>query len=81
MLVFPHNTLRLHQASLERQGFIVKVKKPMKMVEGLFSYSLSPEIRYQVVLTLKEPQTTVVSLTFQGGEASLQVREIESENC
>jgi len=63
---FSHNTLRRHLASLERQGFIVKAKKPKKGPgRPSFVYSLPPEIRCRVALTLTEPQTTIVSLTFQ----------------
>jgi DNA-binding HxlR family transcriptional regulator len=34
---FSHNTLRVHSASLERQGFIVKEKKPLKRRGRQFS--------------------------------------------
>jgi predicted transcriptional regulator len=64
---FSHNTLSMHLLSLERQGFIIKEKKPIKRQgRPVFIYSLPPEIRQKVVLTIKEPQTTIVSLTFQG---------------
>lgn len=63
---FSHNTLRLHLASLERQGFILKAKKPNKGPgRPSFVYSLPPEIRNRVALTITEPYTTIVSLTFQ----------------
>ena len=63
---FSHNTLRLHLARLERQGMVVKAKKP-KNGPGRpgFTYSLPPEIRHRVDLIFTEPYTTVVSLTFQ----------------
>ena len=35
---FSHNTLRMHLSSLERQGFIVKDKSPLKGGEDLFSF-------------------------------------------
>jgi predicted ArsR family transcriptional regulator len=71
---FSHNTLRTHLANLERQGFIVKDKKPIKRRgRPVFVYSLPPKIRHKVALTITEPQTTVVSLTFQGIETPLQV--------
>jgi len=64
---FSHNTLRTHLASLERQGFIVKDKKPIKRRgRPVFLYSLPPKISHKIALTIKEPQTTIVSLTFQG---------------
>jgi len=53
-------------ASLEKQGFIVKFKKPKKGPgRPSFVYSLPPEIRNQVTLTITKPYTTIVSLTFQ----------------
>ena len=53
-------------ASLERQGFIVKSKKPKKgHGRPSFVYSLPPEIRNQITLTISNPYTTIVSLTFQ----------------
>jgi hypothetical protein len=52
---------------LERQGFIVKDKKPIKRRgRPVFVYSLPPEIKHKVALTITEPQTTIVSLTFKG---------------
>jgi DNA-binding HxlR family transcriptional regulator len=64
---FSHNTLRLHLFSLERQGFIVKDKKPIKRRgKPVFIYSSPPKIRRKIALTIKEPQTTIVSLTFKG---------------
>jgi len=64
-LNFP-NTLRRHLASLERQDFIVKSKKAKKgRGRPSFVYSLPPEIRNRVALTITKPYTTIVSLTFQ----------------
>jgi len=63
---FSHNTLRLHLSRLERQGFVVKAKKPKKDCgRPCFTYSLPPKLRRRVDLTLTEPYTTIVSLTFQ----------------
>jgi len=89
---FSHNTLKLHLASLERHGFIVKAKKPMKRRgRPSFIYALPPEIRNKVSLTLTEPQTTIVSLTFQGlrhlcrfekgGYCKKTKRNCEAQNC
>jgi len=39
---FSHNTLRVHLASLERQVFIVKDKKLIKMGEDQFSSTPYP---------------------------------------
>jgi predicted ArsR family transcriptional regulator len=89
---FSHNTLRLHLSSLERQGFIVKDKKPIKRRgRPVFVYSLPPKISHKVALTIKEPQTTIVSLTFQGlrhlcrfekgGYCKKVKRKCEAQNC
>jgi predicted transcriptional regulator len=85
---FSHNTLRTHLASLERQGFIIKEKKPIKRQgRPVFVY----RARHKIALTIKEPQTTIVSLTFQGlkhlckfekGEYCKKVkRKCEAQNC
>jgi predicted transcriptional regulator len=53
---FSHNTLRTHLASLERQGLIVKDKKPIKRRgKPVFAYSPLPKIRHKVALTITEP--------------------------
>jgi len=89
---FSHNTLRMHLAGLERQGFIVKEKKPIKRRgRPVFIYSLPTEIRHRVTLTITEPQTTIVSLTFQGlkhlrryergGYCKKAKRKCEAQNC
>jgi len=63
---FSHNTLRLHLSRLEREGFIVKTKKPKNGPgRSTLTYSLPPKLRRQVDLTVTEPYTTIVSLTFQ----------------
>ena len=45
---------------------IVEAKTP-KNGPGrpVFMYSLAPEVKHRVALTLTEPYTTIVSLTFQ----------------
>jgi hypothetical protein len=79
-------------ASLERQDFIVKDKKPIKRWgRPVFVYSLPQEIRHKAALTITEPQTTIVSLTFQGlrhlcrfekGRCCKKVkRKCEAQNC
>jgi hypothetical protein len=77
---------------LERQGFIVKDKKPIKRRgRPVFVYSLPPKISHKISLTIKELQTTIVSLTFQGlrhlcrfekGGYCKKIRAIcEAQNC
>jgi len=89
---FSHNTLRLHLAGLERQSFIVKSKKAKKgRGRPGFIYSLPPEIRNRVALTITKPYTTIVSLTFQrlrhlcrfekGGYCKKTKRRCEAQNC
>jgi len=89
---FSHNTLRMHLASLERQGFIIRDKMAVeKRGSPVFVYSLPPETRHKVALTIKEPQTTIVSLTFQGlrhlcrfekgGYCKKIKRKCEAQNC
>jgi len=63
---FSHNTLRLHIARLKRQGMIVQAEKTRNGPgRPILTYSLPPEIKQKVALTLTEPYTTIVSLTFQ----------------
>jgi predicted ArsR family transcriptional regulator len=89
---FSHNTLRTHLAILERQGFIAKDKKPIKRRgRPVFVYFLPPKISHKIALTIKEPQTTIVSLTFQGlkhlckfekgGYCKKVKRRCEAQNC
>ena len=63
---FSHNTLRAHIAQLMRQGMIVQTKKT-KNGPGrpVLLYSLPPEMKRRVALTLTDPYTTIVSVTFQ----------------
>jgi len=65
-VTFSHNTLRLHLASLEREGMIVKAETGKNSPgRPSFTYTLPPNIRQRVDLAVTEPQTTIVSLTFQ----------------
>lgn len=89
---FSHNILRLHLASLERQGFILEAKK---VREGprrpSFVYSLPPEIKHWVALTLRRPYTAIVSLTFRklrhlcrfekGDTARKRGEDAKPQNC
>jgi predicted ArsR family transcriptional regulator len=63
---FSHNTLRLHLASLEREGIFMRAETA-KNSPGRpgFTYTLPPSIRQRVDLVVTESQTTIVSLTFQ----------------
>jgi len=76
---FSHNTLRLHLARLERQGFILKAKKPQKGPgRPRFTYSLSPRLRRQVALTLTEPYTAIVARPKSYTSQRNQIRECKS---
>jgi predicted ArsR family transcriptional regulator len=89
---FSHNTLRLRLTSLKRQGFVLETKKH-KEGSGRpgFTYSLSPDIKRRVALTLTDPYTTIVSLTLQklrhlcrfekGGYCKNMRRKCEAQNC
>lgn len=87
-----HNTLRMHLSTLERQGLIVKDKKSIKRRgRPVFIYTITPEMSRKVTLTIAEPQTTIVSLTFQtlkhlcrfekGGYCKKSQRECKPQNC
>ena len=53
-------------ASLEREGIIVKAETAKNSPgRPSFTYALPPNIRQRVDLVVTEPQTTIVSLTFQ----------------
>jgi len=63
---FSHNTLRLHIGKLKRQGMIVQAEKTKNSPgRPILTYSLPPEIKQRVGLTLTDPSTTIVSVTFQ----------------
>ena len=89
---FSHNTCRLHLASLERQGMIAKAKA-LKKSPGrpVFVYTLPPEIKQRVGLTLTDPSVTIVSVNFQklkhlcrfekGGYCKSTRRNCAPQNC
>jgi predicted ArsR family transcriptional regulator len=89
---FSHNTLKLRLVGLERQGFILKAKKRRESPgRPGFTYSLPPEIKHRVSLTLTDPYTVIVSLTFQklkhlcrfekGGHCKTIRRRCDAQNC
>jgi len=89
---FSHNTLKLRLVGLERQGFVLKAKKPRESPgRPGFTYSLPPDIKHRVSLTLTDPYTVIVSLTFQklkhlcrfekGGYCKAMRRTCEAQNC
>ena len=67
---FSHNTLRLRLTSLKRQGFILETKKH-KEGSGRpgFTYSLPPDVKHRVALTLTDPYTTIENLMKCSGES------------
>jgi predicted ArsR family transcriptional regulator len=89
---FSHNTLKLHIDRLKHQGMIVEAKNP-KNGPGrpFFTYSLSAEVKNRVAITLTEPYTTIVSLTFQklkhvcrfekGGYCKNMRKSCDAQNC
>jgi hypothetical protein len=71
---------------------IVEAKIPKNSLgRPVLTYSLPPEVKHRVALTLTEPYTTIVSLTFQklkhicrfekGGYCKKTRRRCESQNC
>jgi predicted transcriptional regulator len=89
---FSHNTLRLHIAKLKRQGMIVQTEKTGNSPgRPVLIYSLPPEIKQRVALTLTDPYTTIVSLNFQklkhlcrfekGGYCKETRRNCGAQNC
>lgn len=89
---FSHKTLRQHLTRLQRQGFIVKAKKPQECPgRPRSTYTVPPRLRHHIALTLIEPYTTIVSLTFQklrhlcrfekGGYCRKTRRRYEAQNC
>ena len=89
---FSHNTLRLHIARLKSQGMIVQAEKTRNGPgRPIFTYSLPPEIKQKVALTLTDPYTIIVSLTFQklkhlcrfekGGYCKENRRNCSAQNC
>jgi predicted ArsR family transcriptional regulator len=89
---FSHNTLRLHIAKLKRQGMIAQAEKTKNSPgRPILTYSLPPEIKHRVALTLTDPYTIIVSLTFQklkhlcrfekDGYCKNTRRNCEAQNC
>jgi predicted ArsR family transcriptional regulator len=89
---FSHNTMRLHIAKLKRQGMIVQADKTRNGPgRPILTYSLPPEIKQRVALTLTDPYTIIVSLTFQklkrvcrfekGGYCKETRRNCWAQNC
>ena len=89
---FSHNTLRLHIAKLKLQGMIVVDEKTRNCPgRPILTYSLPPEIKQKVALTLTDPYTAIVSLTFQklkhlcrfekGGYCKETRRNCGAQNC
>jgi DNA-binding Lrp family transcriptional regulator len=89
---FSHNTLKLRLVGLEHQGFILKTEKRRESPgRPSFTYYLSPDIKHRVSLTLTDPYTVIVSLTFKklkhlcrfekGGYCKTTRRRCEAQNC
>lgn len=63
---FSHNTLRVHIAQLMRQGMIVQTKKTTNGPgRPVLVYSLPPEMKRRVALTLTDPYTTSSASLFR----------------
>jgi DNA-binding Lrp family transcriptional regulator len=88
---FSHNTLKLRLVGLERESFVLKAKKPRESPgRPGFTYSLPPDVKHRVSLTLTDPYTVIVSLTFQklkhlrrfgkGGYCKMMRRTCEAQN-
>jgi predicted ArsR family transcriptional regulator len=89
---FSHNTLRLHLARLRHQGMIVQNEKPRESRgRPVLTYSLPVEMKRRVALTLTDPYTAIVSVTFQklkhicrfekGGFCKETRRNCGAQNC
>jgi len=62
---FSHNTLRLHLESLVDKGLVIKQKMPRKgLGRPMFSYSLSPTVKRNIIRILSESYTEFVSIPF-----------------
>ena len=61
-----HNTLRHHLTRLEREGFIMKAKKPQKRPgRPTFTYSMPSRLKRQVIQSLEDSYTNMVTLSFR----------------
>lgn len=89
---FSHNTLRRHLASLERQGLIVKGKKPRKGPgRPIFTYSLPPRLKAKVALSPEDSYISLVTISFRrlrhlcrfekGGYCKRARTRCEAQNC
>jgi predicted ArsR family transcriptional regulator len=87
-----HNTLRLHIAKLKRQGMSVQAEKTENGPgRPILTYSLPPEIKQRVALTLTDSYSIIASLTFQklkhlcrfekGGYCKETRRNCGAQNC
>jgi predicted ArsR family transcriptional regulator len=62
---FSHNTLRLHLESLVDRGLALKEKMPRRgHGRPMFTYSLSPSLKRQIIRMLSEPYMEFVSVPF-----------------
>ena len=62
---FSHNTLRLHLESLVDRGLALKEKMPRRgHGRPMFTYSLSPSLKRQIIRMLSEPCVEFVFLPF-----------------
>ena len=62
---FSHSTLRGHLTRLERQGLVVKEKKPQKVPgRPRFTYHIPSRLKRQVILSLEDPYIRLVTLPF-----------------
>ena len=89
---FSHNTLRLHLESLVDRGLVLKEKMPRKgHGRPMFTYSLSPSLKRQIIRMLSEPYMEFVSLPFsklrhlcrfEKGGYCKKIRAVcEAQNC
>ena len=63
---FSHNTLRQHLTKLKNQGMILQSEKPRSGPgRPILTYSLPPNMKRRVSLTLEDPYVSIVSMTFQ----------------
>ena len=89
---FSHNTLRGHLTRLERQGLVVKEKKPQKVPgRPRFTYHIPSRLKRQVILSLEDPYIRLVTLPFsrlkhlcrfeKGGYCKKIKGRCEPQNC
>ena len=89
---FSHSTLRGHLTRLERQGLVVKEKKPQKGPgRPRFTYHIPSRLKRQVILSLEDPYIRLVTLPFsrlkhlcrfeKGGYCKKIKGRCEPQNC